>query len=1325
MLSPSALLRASIVCVSLVHSSIASAQTPRARPSPTSAQLDALRTVEAEVQAFQQRAAGYRSALARAVEGAHERDLARVRQRFERQISSERALEAGARRRAIAVFERFVREHPNEDAHTPDVLLRLAELYFDEARGIRLEADEQLDRDRAERERLGRSTDDLRQPEPPDYRCSIIAYRDIVQRFERYPRRDAALYLLGWVLRELGHDAEALSAYRSLVCAAQPQYAPSLDVTQPLAQGATVALRCPSLVAALRPFSTAPSRSITATQAPQYAQCSAMTGANGAVSRYAAEVWYAIGDQHFDDGGDLDANNVRAIAAYTQARALSDAALPAQRGAYWARAQYKIGWSNFRRTGGYSQAIREFAALLDHIDAVADRELAGMRTDALRWVGVILSESEWSPGVRGGDPEIQRCQMEVERVALPARGAVRPFDCAGILRVQTVIAQDRSWSADAWIELGDDYFQQTKYYEAIALYRLFVRAFATHPAVATAHARIAESLRRMGLRAQANAGADAVSAFDERSAWAIANGSNREALRVAWSTLRTAALDEHERARALRLRGLSASERERAQIAAEARAAYAHAATLYERTQALGAFVVRAGASVDPDELAFNRADALFWAERYEDAARAHESIRERSDGGDEIASAAYMASIAHAQRVLAAHRAGAITACDALRAGVDVAQDASNECVARASGPVPAAVTALIDARAAYRRVVSASMDRREGLSHVLFDRSGVGYSPPFRAVFAYRNAIALRWFGRPSEGESALRSLIEERCDVPVEVFDAAVRALTESVRARGESVARDALLASASAERSCPAEAREPQLASRASSLMSVARGVFAEAERATMAESRPLYERAAALFERSMRAWGAQPSAFVARYYMARSLEGAGRSSRATQAHEQNLAALDALDTGARARWASEDPTLHRTLVVETLVQLAEAYRRTLDDDAALRVYERVVREPVDSQNEQQNRTQVALQSIAMIYDHRHDWDSAARAWQQLASVTRDASARAEALYREASARAHGSDPASVWRLYVAAVRDSAESAEWRLRAQRALVDALTNARDAAGAERERDSLVAMFRASRARPATVSAAIVGGALVAPLAERVERFSAFSLVESSPDALSSQLRARAAELAVIDQRAREIVDLSAAQPSVEALSLRAIAHERMATQQARVGAVLRLSAQQERSLAAVERQALTLERLATTIARTNATQADALRARADAVREQARVARESIVQRAQAQFDAESEAERILAVQDFLAAAQLARRHNVLTPAAQRALEHLRQEENRALITRAVQAMNTRVRESLSLDERAAQSLVSVESAGQSALASDHTATPGLAR
>ena len=25
---------------------------------------------------------------------------------------------------------------------------------------------------------------DLRQPEPPDYRCSIIAYRDIVQRFE-------------------------------------------------------------------------------------------------------------------------------------------------------------------------------------------------------------------------------------------------------------------------------------------------------------------------------------------------------------------------------------------------------------------------------------------------------------------------------------------------------------------------------------------------------------------------------------------------------------------------------------------------------------------------------------------------------------------------------------------------------------------------------------------------------------------------------------------------------------------------------------------------------------------------------------------------------------------------------------------------------------------------------------------------------------------------------------------------------------------------------------------------------------------------------------
>jgi TolA-binding protein len=1280
----------------------------RSRAQPTPAQLEALRTVESEVAAFAQRAEGYRRSLERALEGAHERDLAAVRQQFERQIAAERSLEARARSRAIAVFERFVHDHPSEEQHTPDVLLRLAELYFDEARWQRLEADEALDRARSERERAGLSTDDLRAPPPPDYRCSILAYRHIVGRFAGYSRRDAALYLLGWVLRELGREPESLAAYRALVCPSRVTYAPQLDLTRPLVEGDRAPLRCAALARTLREHGahwlTGGRETASSNLDPTlYSQCVSLSGADGQRSRYTAEVWYALGDQHFDDGGDVDRNAVSAVAAYTQSVRASEASAPAQRGPFWQRAQYKLAWSHFRMQRGYAQALAAFSTLLDHLSAVADPASQGMRSDAIRWIGVILSESEWNAPL--ADPERQLCQPVVERVAQPTPDAVRPFDCAGVLRVQSAIAQDRPWTADAWLELASDYAQQTKHYEAIAVYRLFLRSFAAHPQAPLALSRIAECQRRLGLRAQANATSEQFRAFAEGSAWATANAGDHRALaaaeRLSRDAVRTAALDEHQRARALRLRADPA-----------ASMAYGSAAEMYR------AYIERFSDSEDGDELSFNRADALFWQGRYAEAAAQYERVRERTDGSRFVASAAYMSTVARARLVLAARERGAITECDARYAGVEDARGASCSFVAGAASPrMDATITALLAARAAYARVVSRADDSRAGLSEVVFEREGLGHAPPFRAVFAYRSAVASLWFGQVAEGERALRAIVESGCESPFDVRAMAVAALADSLQRRGDNSSREALLQRLDRdERACPASVA-PTSSAQSEVALRLGRQAF----------ERSQYAEAARLFARAARATGPTPVRFIATYLQALSLERSSMPERAAELHEQNLRALDALGSHAFAALGVEDREELRAVAIHTVLALADARRRALDDDAALALYERALREPPSARVDDGERVRASLVAIATIHGHRHEWERAARAWEQYATQAADARVRAEALYRSSEARARAGEGARAiveWRAFRSRVAVDRESIEWHLRAQRAIVDALTASRDARGAERERSALVALYRGSSQPAATMAAAIVAEALVAPLSARVEAVEREPLREATAESLAEQLRARARALTSIDEDARAIVALRAAEPSVAALEAGGRAHEWLATQLARVGALVRLSPAQERSLAAVEAQSARLDRLATQLEARDRAQAERLRAQAEAIRERVRGQRESVLSALQARFDREAEAERVLAVQGFVAAAHFARSRQLHTGPSLRALDRLRSEENRALLDRAVQSMDASLRGALSLDERAARALIAVESAGQTALASDQSATPGLA-
>jgi hypothetical protein len=183
-------------------------------------------------------------------------------------------------------------------------------------------------------------------------------------------------------------------------------------------------------------------------------------------SRYAGEVWYYVGDYHFDNARD-DGGNALAIAAYQQSMRASERARPVTAAGRTAHGGHSgrraVGVGAARRGAGAvrpgggvpavlvegalqgglgvisackrvsREALRSFAYLLDYYDYVgAEASAQGNRADTIKWIGVIFSESEW--GI-GQSDEGTRCQQVVETVARPPADAPRPFDCAGIMRI--------------------------------------------------------------------------------------------------------------------------------------------------------------------------------------------------------------------------------------------------------------------------------------------------------------------------------------------------------------------------------------------------------------------------------------------------------------------------------------------------------------------------------------------------------------------------------------------------------------------------------------------------------------------------------------------------------------------------------------------------------------------------------------------------------------------------------------------------------------------------------------------------------------------------
>lgn len=116
---------------------------------------------------------------------------------------------------AIVVFENFLKKYPDNVVYTPEVMFRLADLYYERSYDAWDQAQTELQK-KFELYRKGKLATEPKEKEK-DYRASIKLYKDLLRRFPAYKLADVASYLMGYCYEEMGMDEKAMNAYSSLV----------------------------------------------------------------------------------------------------------------------------------------------------------------------------------------------------------------------------------------------------------------------------------------------------------------------------------------------------------------------------------------------------------------------------------------------------------------------------------------------------------------------------------------------------------------------------------------------------------------------------------------------------------------------------------------------------------------------------------------------------------------------------------------------------------------------------------------------------------------------------------------------------------------------------------------------------------------------------------------------------------------------------------------------------------------------------------------------------------------------------------------------------
>ncbi|HET9930293.1 MAG TPA: hypothetical protein VFQ35_06390 [Polyangiaceae bacterium] len=589
--------------------------------APTAQQLKAYKLLLEESHNYEAGAKDFRRTLTQIVRHHYEERRRRVLSALDREITAEKHGLEEARNEAIARLERFIERYSGTNADpeaSPDAMFRLAALYEERAR-------EKQDTDIA----VGLDP-------------AIQLYSRIIREYPKYEEVAAVHYYLGHALTDAARLDEGQQAWRALVCNNRYQVKddpkkpgkielPALPQDHddkywadwynrhplPLDQANAKAGR----VAFKGTKAGARGDTDEVTFADPYSGCQpiAQNTLPGEEPRYVAEIWWQIGNYHFDQvdphGGPFSLN--RAVSAY-------DHSMQYKKPPIYGVAMYKQAWTYFKQQR-YHTAVDWFVKLLHYTDeqeAKTGDPGADFRAEAYTYIAGSLTYVDFE-GPPAESPYIPRSDvLDVEPDPIVAENKM----AIGIKRVQdpALIPQDKKWTVEIYKSLAQEYIEITQNRNAVATLELTLQKFPMDrdaPVMQNKTAELYDQLSRLapeGSAARAEYSSKALEArtklaqYVGTTPWVDANRDDPEALATAEQLVRgglkRAAADHTNFARGYYEKALELNdEGEQRALIEKAIAEYRLAETGW------AAYIEQEPTAIDSYESRFWLADARYW----------------------------------------------------------------------------------------------------------------------------------------------------------------------------------------------------------------------------------------------------------------------------------------------------------------------------------------------------------------------------------------------------------------------------------------------------------------------------------------------------------------------------------------------------------------------------------------------------------------------------------------------------------------------------------------------------------------------------------------
>ena len=595
--------------------------------APTAQQLRAYKMLVDESREYERGAKDFRRTLTQIVRHHYEERRRRVLSALDREITAEKQGLESARNEAIARLEEFIQRYSGSNSDpqaTPDAMFRLAALYEERAR-------EKQDADIA----VGL--------EP-----AIALYRRIIREYPKYEEVAAVHYYLGHAFTDAARLDEGQQAWRALVCNNRyqvqddPKDASKILLQPmvqdhddrywtdwynrhplPLDQSAVKNTRAAAGPGAAEPrkLRLANGDYEESTFEDPYADCHAIAQNTlpGDDPRYVAEVWWQLGNYHFDQldphGGPFNLN--RAVSAY-------DHSMEFKRPPIFGVAMYKQAWTYFKQQR-YHTAVDWFVKLLFYTDEEEKRTGdpgADFRTEAYTYIAGSLTYVDFQ-GPPPEHPYIPRNDvLDTEPDPLIAE---RKMSIA-IQRVQdpALIPQDKKWTVEIYKSLAQEFIEITQNRNAVAMLELTLQKFPMDrdaPVMQNKVAELYDQLARLapeGSAARAEYSSKALEArtrlaqYVGTTPWVDANRDDPEALATAEQLvkggLKRAAADHTNFARGYYEKALELNdEGEQRALIEKSIAEYRLAETGWS------AYIEQDPTAMDSYESRFWLADARYW----------------------------------------------------------------------------------------------------------------------------------------------------------------------------------------------------------------------------------------------------------------------------------------------------------------------------------------------------------------------------------------------------------------------------------------------------------------------------------------------------------------------------------------------------------------------------------------------------------------------------------------------------------------------------------------------------------------------------------------